>query len=107
MVRTSDARRTVLPCVEEVAGHSGHERWGGGPCSKSGGRDFPFPVVLTASSALPSGYDAEARRIIETMTDGMLQEVNEARYAFVPTEPSASGSSVTAVTAEPNTGRAH
>ncbi len=42
---------------------------------------------------------AEARRIIETMADEMLQDIDGAGYAFVMVEPDASGSP-TAIEAE-------
>ena len=47
--------------------------------------------------------EAEARRIIETVADEMLQAIDEAGYGFVPLDPGASSSTAT----EPETGRAH
>ncbi len=49
--------------------------------------------------------EAEARRIIETMADEMLQEAGEAGYAFFIVEPGASGSPTS--NTEPEAGRAH
>ena len=46
--------------------------------------------------------EAEARRIIESIADEMLQEMDGAGYALVAVEPAPSGSHV-----EPDAGRAH
>ena len=48
--------------------------------------------------------ETEARRVIESMADEMLQTMDEAGYAFVMVKPEASGSRVPA---EQDTGRAH
>ena len=49
--------------------------------------------------------EAEARRIIESMADEILQEVDEAGFAIVLMEPGASGSPTS--NTEPEAGRAH
>ena len=51
-----------------------------------------------------SPVETEARRIIETIADQMLQTMDEAGYGFVRMDPGASGSRVAA---EPDAGRAH
>ncbi len=49
--------------------------------------------------------EAEARRIIESMADEMLQGMDEAGYTIVLVEPGASGSPTS--NTEPEAGRAH
>jgi hypothetical protein len=48
--------------------------------------------------------ETEARRIIESMADQMLQTMDEAGYAFVMVEPKGAGSRAAA---DPSEGRAH
>jgi hypothetical protein len=66
-------------------------------------RDALIEVLMEHLYVCAPG-EVEARRIIETMADEMLQDMEEAGYAVVLVEPGASGSPANT---EPNAGTAH